>query len=279
MSLWKKWAGVAALASVASAAVLMGSIAGAGIVGSKHDLSASGPGGKFTFTNGNTEICVFCHTPHGSDTASAVPLWNRVPGAAAGGFTVYTSTTLSGTVTMANSPSLVCLSCHDGTVAMNNMINAPGSDGYNSAGALAGGSWTAGGNVLGTGLMSTGITNIGTDLRNDHQVAVQYGGGFTVAPTASANIGTATFRDPGFNPVSGAAGTSGWWVDTIGVGTGGVRDKTDLWLYTRADASLGGANVPYVECASCHTPHDNTAGTFLRTTNAKSNLCLSCHNK
>lgn len=276
-SLWKKWGIGAALGSLAVATAFVGSLASAGIVGSKHDLSASSTGGKFTFTSGNTEICVFCHTPHGSDSTSAVPLWNRVPGAAAAAFTPYASTTLSGTVTMASSPSLVCLSCHDGTVAMNNMINAPGSDGYNAAGALAGGAWTAGGNVLATGLLGAGITNIGTDLRNDHPVASPYAGGTTGAsPAAGSDWTAATFKDTAFNTAKGAAGTSGWWVDTIGVGTAGTRDKTDLWLYTRTVGTFTG---PYVECSSCHTPHDNANGTFLRTSNNGSNLCLSCHIK
>lgn len=34
-----------------------------------------------------------------------------------------------------------------------------------------------------------------------------------------------------------------------------------------------------VECGSCHNPHDNTNGTFLRQTNAGSALCLKCHIK
>ena len=34
-----------------------------------------------------------------------------------------------------------------------------------------------------------------------------------------------------------------------------------------------------VECASCHSVHDNTNSPFLRVNNAGSALCLSCHNK
>jgi len=34
-----------------------------------------------------------------------------------------------------------------------------------------------------------------------------------------------------------------------------------------------------VECNSCHDPHDNTNGTFLRKSNAGSALCISCHSK
>ncbi|MCF7823150.1 MAG: cytochrome c3 family protein [Candidatus Marinimicrobia bacterium] len=34
-----------------------------------------------------------------------------------------------------------------------------------------------------------------------------------------------------------------------------------------------------VECNSCHDPHDNTNGTFLRKSNASSALCITCHSK
>ncbi|MBI5196127.1 MAG: cytochrome C, partial [Nitrospirae bacterium] len=32
-------------------------------------------------------------------------------------------------------------------------------------------------------------------------------------------------------------------------------------------------------CGSCHNPHDNSNGTFLRVTNSGSGLCLKCHIK
>lgn len=35
----------------------------------------------------------------------------------------------------------------------------------------------------------------------------------------------------------------------------------------------------YVECASCHNPHDNSRGKFLRRSNGTSNLCYTCHSK
>lgn len=64
-----------------------------------------------------------------------------------------------------------------------------------------------------------------------------------------------------------------WWVEGASGGDG-IRQKTDLLLYTRA-----GDDLPRVECASCHDPHNTTNGTFLRRTNAGSGLCLTCHNK
>lgn len=34
-----------------------------------------------------------------------------------------------------------------------------------------------------------------------------------------------------------------------------------------------------VECSSCHDPHDNRYGNFLRMSNAGSRLCFTCHDK
>lgn len=51
----------------------------AGVVGSQHDLTTGGQGqGQTANTD---EVCVFCHTPHGSDVNAPVPLWNKVLGA------------------------------------------------------------------------------------------------------------------------------------------------------------------------------------------------------
>ena len=38
-----------------------------------------------------------------------------------------------------------------------------------------------------------------------------------------------------------------------------------------------GAGTPRVECSSCHDPHDNAYGNFLRMPNTGSRLCLTCH--
>ena len=110
----------------------------------KHNLGSTGTG-SVTFS-GTTEICVFCHTPHGADTSAAVPLWNRVL-PAPNTYTTYNSlgtSSLDGQTAPVGSVSLACLSCHDGSLAMNVMINAPGSGGYSSTGAALSGTWSIG---------------------------------------------------------------------------------------------------------------------------------------
>ncbi|MDQ1264706.1 MAG: hypothetical protein QG559_1707, partial [Campylobacterota bacterium] len=111
---------VAATASIVGAAYLFaGSISG-----SPHDLSGNTNLASSTADNG--EICVYCHTPHAANTAfTGAPLWNKAT--PSGTFTMYGST-IAGTATDAtpNSPSLACLSCHDGASAIDSIVNAPG---------------------------------------------------------------------------------------------------------------------------------------------------------
>ena len=250
--------------------------ASAQIANSKHNLGSTGTGvNKFS---GTAEICVFCHTPHGADTSAAVPLWNRTLPAPAS-FTTYDSlgtSTLDGKVAPVGSVSIACLSCHDGVTSMSAVINAPGSGTVGDA-AWQAGAWTGANQTAGK--ISAGlITNIGTDLRNDHPIGIQYGGGGITqsAPTAAT-------RDVDFKPpASQLIGTTRvWWVDTEGT-PNNSRQKTDMMLYTRA-ASAGYAGQtepePFVECASCHDPHNSTNSTFLRISNAGSAVCLSCHVK
>ena len=245
----------------------------AGIALTKHNLGTSGTGTN-TFS-GTGEICVFCHTPHGGDTSASVPLWNRtLP--AANTFTTYNSlgtSSLDGTIAPVGSVSIACLSCHDGTQAMNVMINAPGS-GLTGDATFTGGAWT-GPALTASPVGSLGyasIVNIGKDLKNDHPVGVQYGGGGQNATTPAG-----AFNDPDFKATTTATlnGQLVWWVDT---GTTG-RQKTDMMLYSRNEPTVTGGNQPFVECASCHDPHTSAQPTFLRIANTGSAVCLACHDK
>lgn len=284
--------GVAAAVFVAGA--LASAPALAGIKDTKHNLGSNGSWTKNTGTGATTEICVFCHTPHGSDTSASVPLWNKkLP--AADTYTTYNSlgtSSLDGSTAPVGSVSLACLSCHDGSQAMNVMINKPGSGGYDSTGA-----GTELGNLTRDGVDLSGnkmpvntIANLTKDLRNDHPIGIQYGGGpgsLGVGKTAGTNY--SLFKDADFKAASvgTANGRTVWWVDTVN--TNGTREKTDMQLYSRNNLTFvnsGGGTLadtaadmqPFVECASCHDPH-TTNTTFLRIENTNSNVCLACHVK
>jgi hypothetical protein len=285
-------------ASAGMLAVALWALAGtasAGIADTKHNLgSGAGPAGRNNVSD-TAEICVFCHTPHGGDTAAPVPLWNKRLGAAgapAGGgtYTTYASLqtpSLDGTVAAVGSISMACLSCHDGTQAMDNIINAPGSGGYDVTGGGNNGltyTWT-GTRVNAAGVMQNAggfVANLGTDLSNDHPIGIQYcGGGLTGAgTTVSGTCVDGDFVRPQTQIINS---NQIFWVDT---GTTG-KQRTDLPLYTRSTGGLG----PMVECGSCHDPHVSAgqagpAGTtavagetFLRVSNASSAVCTACHVK
>ena len=108
-----------ALAALLSfAAAMAGSVAN-----TPHNLSVSGPGPIKSPTE--TQICIFCHTPHNADPRA--PLWNRNMDAATT-YRTYESSTLhaySGAGPQPDGSSKLCLSCHDGTIALGQVRSRP----------------------------------------------------------------------------------------------------------------------------------------------------------
>ena len=291
-----------ATAVVLGTALIAGSASAAGIAGSiantRHNLGSTGGGPNHAAAADTAEICIFCHTPHGGDTVDAsgntvaVPLWNKkLTSATFSTYDMLGTSTLDAAVGDVGSVSLACLTCHDGTQAIDNIINAPGSGGYDSTGGGASGkawSWTTDGTLDGngafTGTVDTGGNNIwqiGTDLTNDHPVSMQYGGGGYSHSDPGGNHFAGTVgktRDQDFNDALQIGAGDRWYVDNkimaaTAESTELEFDKWDFKLYTRDTstgmrASLNGAtfaqeNEPFVECGSCHDPHFQTT-TFLR---------------
>ena len=138
-----------ALLLVIAILLVAGAAYGAGtIVGSKHDIRG------YVTGETTTQVCVFCHVPHNAATSWGGPLWNHANTAST--FGLYTSATLQGATSQPSGVSRACLSCHDGTVAVNSLINAP-KDG-----------------TVGTLISMTGTALLGTDLTNDHPVSITY---------------------------------------------------------------------------------------------------------
>jgi hypothetical protein len=87
------------------------------VVTTVHNLSVTGPG--TVKASSETEVCIFCHTPHNSKPAG--PLWNREdPGAT---YVLYNSSTLQAVPGQPDGSSILCLSCHDGTIALGNVVS------------------------------------------------------------------------------------------------------------------------------------------------------------
>lgn len=115
----------------------------AGIQGSVHDFSAY-------FWSGG-QICDICHAPHGTGGGTQAPLWNHA--ITSTNFTLYSSGTLWETPVQPEPGSIsrLCLSCHDGTIAIDSFGSNMGSTFMDDINPNA---------------------NMGTDLSNDHPVGI-----------------------------------------------------------------------------------------------------------
>ena len=149
---------------LAMALCLAAAPAMAGISASKHNLGITGTG-VYSATDGTSEICIFCHTPH--NAVQNVPLWNRSnPNSAT--FQFYSSGSkdmskpegYTNQTFTASSISLFCMSCHDGTTGLWSAVK-------NKFGKTA--------TMPGSGTLG-GPAAIGQDgdLRNDHPVNIIY---------------------------------------------------------------------------------------------------------
>ena len=266
-----------------------------GISFTRHNLTQRQPGGGGPngalmdgVRNNYGEVCVYCHTPHGANRTTTAPLWNRTMLATS--YTTYdtlNTSTLTQTVTTPGANSLTCLSCHDGTTAIDSVINMPGSGRYQASQETTQDNafldtWaptdtfehntmnesTGSGSCLSchsnpgstAAAQDFDVFAIGTDLTNDHPVGITF-------PTSS----------PDFNVTDGTTPTGDTFFDA---NANGRMDPGDIRLYETGDG-------PEVECASCHDPHGvPSAGpgstfnaTFLRIDNAGSAVCLTCHIK
>ncbi len=151
-----------------------GTAAAGVIAGSAHDFS--------TLTGANGNICLPCHTPHRANLAvTDAPLWNHALTTQT--YVLYSSTTLNATVTQPGGNSKLCLSCHDGSVAIGNFGTVTNATNFISAGAK-----------IGTG------TAPSISLRSEHPIGITYDAALITADgslnalTAVANIGSTPAR-------------------------------------------------------------------------------------
>lgn len=196
----------------------------ADIKNTKHNLSSGGAGTIKAVTE--NQLCVFCHTPHGSENIPQAPLWNRKLSTLT--YTPYTSTSMDATdLAQPSNSSKLCLTCHDGTQAIGavNVLSGAYTD-QNPATADINVSGTGAGGVMpgGASGATSGYTrNLGIDLTNDHPIS------FTYNSVLAANDGE--LYDPALPAGSHIKNRSS-----------GVKPAVPLIN-----------NM--VECATCHDPH------------------------
>jgi len=260
----------------------------ANIRATKHNLSTGGTG--TIRASAQDQVCVFCHTPHGAAQSKAV--WNRDLAYQAGAtfFTLYGSSTLDAVPARPNGAAKLCLSCHDGTIALGSLMNLEGA--RPATVAMQGGLTS----------MPAGPTRLGTDLRNDHPVSLvpstadpevrlpPAGDAVKLKEGATSGVRDSvqctSCHDPHLDTLKFLvkANTRGALCLTCHVKLG--------WLGSRHEASSapypasGSTTVGDLACLTCHQPHNGEGPTRLLSTRnlsgsplpwAEENVCFSCH--
>lgn len=256
------------------------------VANTRHNLSISGPGTVKSTTV--TQVCVFCHTPHAA--LADAPLWNHTLSTEPS-YTLYGSTTLDATPDQPTGKSVLCLACHDGTVALGALANPPTGETLDA--------------ILTSPMDMAERGYLGTDLSDDHPISFIYDStlqlndgelfdpatiGLPLDGSSSNRVECTTCHDPHeetnqpflrISSLNGAICTechnkTGWAASSHatsmaiwnGLGTNPWIDRRLEWR---------GANVAENSCMNCHTPH-NAADTARLPKYLEENTCLACHN-
>ncbi len=239
--------------------------AAASIQGSPHDLSAVAGG----------SACSFCHTPHGA--LPGTPLWSHKLSTAV--YKIYESSSLEAKVGQPTGASKLCLSCHDGTVALTETITGPSGSTY----------------------IAPGGANLGTDLSDDHPISFVYSSGLSAQdpqlrpPFAlpeqleldrSGELQCTTCHDAHDNRYGdflvmsnersqmcvSCHNLDGWFSSTHQSSTVPVAGAADPYLQTGEFGTLADAG-----CLICHRPHGAGGHERLLHFAREEDNCLDCH--
>jgi predicted CXXCH cytochrome family protein len=254
-----------------------------------HDLSPAGASGiKGPLAN----ACLYCHAPHGGMT-TPTPLWNQTLSNQT--YTLYGSSTYHQTSQQPplGSPSKLCLSCHDGTVAPGQTLSY--------------------GQLTMSGTMKAG-TKFGTDLSGSHPFSMQKPlvdtpelvATVATTPASTAdpavqmvnnNVECTTCHNPHFQGIDKVV--QSFLVRDSSNGTlclachapsrvvGGQTNRLAGWgTSIHATSPSATSNNPYVggygtvamnSCNSCHMPH-NAFGPARLLRGSNEQDCATCHN-
>ncbi|MDX2414716.1 MAG: cytochrome c3 family protein, partial [Bacteroidales bacterium] len=249
------------------------------VVNSVHNLSASGPGSIRALSE--QEVCVFCHTPHSARPNS--PLWNKNdPGVF---YNLYTSSSNQSVPNQPTGSSLLCLSCHDGTIALGSVLNRATDIDFSG----------------GTTMMPPGSSVLSTDLSDDHPVSFAFNSALAAndgqlidpalitAPVSFENgkLECTSCHDPHRNIYSNFLLVSNqfselcykchdrnYWPSSSHNTSSSVWNGSgnDPWFHS--DYNTVAENA----CENCHNPHSAEGKQGLLNYLAEESNCLVCHN-
>ncbi|MBI3375185.1 MAG: hypothetical protein HY017_25985 [Betaproteobacteria bacterium] len=221
------------------------------IARTRHNLTPSGPGSIRSAEPSG--VCVFCHTPHNANPSRG--LWNReLPGIT---YQLYASSTLVAQLNQPTGSSRLCLSCHDGVLAMGN-LRVPPKGAPITLGPLS------------------GPAVLGTSLADDHPVSFVYNSALALSRSGLA--------DPLTLPSAIRLDDTGQLQCTSCHDAHQDRQPNFLRMDNRSGAL----------CAACHRPrlwdgstHATSRATWNGTgtnpwpsatfSTVAENACLSCH--
>ena len=201
---------------VAATALLFAQLASAGtIVGSAHDFSTNGWSGG--------EVCKTCHAPHNNLNTTGL-LWNHAQTVAT--FTLYSSPTMNATTGQPAGTSKLCLSCHDGPVALDSF-----------------------GGATGTSFIGTG-DRIGTALGNDHPISITYDAALVTADGSLALVTKPVTIGSGGQSKTGTVQSMLLTADKVECAS--CHDVHNTYT-TGGDNLLKVSNANSALCLTCHT--------------------------
>ncbi|MEN8247286.1 MAG: cytochrome c3 family protein [Bacteroidota bacterium] len=262
--------------------LLTSNVIGQSVVGTLHDLSVAGPG--TIKAQSESEVCIFCHTPHASRPAS--PLWNRNdPGSA---YTLYSSSTLEATPGQPDGSAVLCLSCHDGTIALGEIVSRT-TDITFSGGV--------------TVMPPSNRGNLTTDLSDDHPVSFTYTPALATSDgqlKTPANIGVPVTLENGkvqcischdphdnintkflvaskeYSALCFKCHDRDYWSSSTHSTSLSTWNGsgTDPWAHIENAFN----NVSQNACANCHPSHTATGKSRLLKASTDEYNCLDCHN-
>lgn len=236
----------------------------AGVADSKHNLSISGPGS--IKASSESEICIFCHTPHNATPSG--PLWNRSnPGAS---YTPYSSSTAAASPGDPTGASILCLSCHDGTIALGELISRAANI-----------------DVIGGPNMPIGPSNLTQDLSDDHPVSFLYSDANQSELVSAATLNGVVkldnsgqlqctschnAHDDQFGKFLVMSKLNGALCLTCH-----IKDGWSSSSHSISSAMWNGESVSSRACQNCHLPHSANGRERLLRSLVEENVCFNCH--
>jgi predicted CXXCH cytochrome family protein len=257
-----------------------------------HDLG----GGSGGVQGPNANACIYCHVPHNGSSSS--PLWNQTLSTQP--YSLYSSDTSQNTTLQpsVNRASMLCLSCHDGTVAVGQTL---GIGTLKMSGTMS--------DVVGTRLQGSHPFSLQVPIKDAANLVSTFATSHTTRDATvkliDGNVECSTchdvhnqFKDKrnqeflvrdntggqlclachevAPRTVNGRDNSLVLWTNSVHAkSTSQVAPKAGLGFYT---------NVAEFACATCHVSHNATGPGLLRKnlnrpalTDDTSQACFTCH--